>query len=249
MRQAKFTKEMQGLRAREQAFEQQQAQYVQAAKERDALVEFWQNKEQVQAALQKFYPDLLAQAQAQAAAQAPFDPNDIATVGQAQELAQATQRNLESLMQNLERGIQERIEAATVNLETKQATAKLASELNTLEASLFEAHPYIETLNPDAKDLLRYNVAKMEPRTPEEAKEAFKTVFGGMVENFNKAVAATTKSQVIAKQTLVKNNIQPPGGATVQPQPTDFKTTNKFTGKTEVDWAKLSQAALDKWNG
>ena len=86
---------------------------------------------------------------------------------------------------------------------------------------------------------------QLQPTTPEETVEAFKTVFGGWVEKFNATVKATTKQQVVAKHKLQTNNIQPPGGAPPQPEPTSFKKVNKMTGKTEVDWDAIRKNALD----
>ena len=99
---------------------------------------------------------------------------------------------------------------------------------------------------PNADQVLRYEVLQLQPQTPEETVEAFKTVFGGWVENYKATVAETTKQTVLAKQKLVKNNIQPPGGAPPQQTPQNFKKVNPHTGKTEVDWDAIRAVSLSR---
>lgn len=244
MRQAKFTKEMQSLRTQQQQLQQNQSAYETAQQERDALVQVLNNKELVAQLIAQKYPDLLAAAGAAAEQQvAQLDPNDIASVGQVQEIAQQYAQNVQQLVQQVQQQLAQQVEQVTQTIEERQATAKLAGEINTTIGSLFETHPYIKSVIPEAEQMLRYQVAMMKPQTPQEAVEAFKTVFGGWVENYNKTVAETNKGAVVAKQKLTQNNIQPPGGAQVQPSPANFKTTNPHTGKVDVDWAKLREVA------
>lgn len=248
MRQAHYTKSMQDLARQRQEIEASRPQIESAVKERDALVAVLKDENLLRTLLEQKYPHLLAQAKEAAVAQVTgangIEPDDIATVGQIQEVAQAFQANVAEQVKAIQSNLSKEVERATQAIEDRQATFKLASEINTTIDSLKAEHPYMEKVVPNFNEVLRYNVAQMAPRTPAETLEAFKTVFGGMVENFKAAVAETTKSSVIQKQELLKNNIQPPGGAAVTPQPTSFKKTNPMTGKTELDWSKLTEAGL-----
>lgn len=236
MRQAKFTKEMQQLRQQQQQFDTERQTLAQARQERDALVQVLNNKELVARLISEKYPELLSQAQAAASAQ--LDPNDIASVGQVQDF-------VAGLQQHFEQQLTERVEQVTQTIEERQVTAKLAGEINTTIGSLFEAHPYMKRVIPNAEDNLRHQVALLRPQTPEEATQAFKDVFQGWVDDFKATVAEQNKAAVVTKQKLVSNNIQPPGGAQVQPTPTSFKKTNPHTGKQETDWDALRNAALN----
>lgn len=244
MRQAHYTREMQQLRQSEAQLNSQREQLAEIQKQHTALVTLLQDKNLLRHFLAQQHPDLVAAQNAVAEQQSQVDPNDIATVGQLQEYAQALEQRVAAITQTLEEGLAEREAAIASNIETRHATLKLANEINGTIKSLFDEHPNIVNVIPDAEQVLRYNVAKMQPKTPEEAVQAFKTVFGGWVEKYNSSVAESTKGKVVAKQKMLATNIQPPGGAGVQPQPTNFKKVNNITGKEELDWNKLHEAAL-----
>lgn len=245
MRQAKFTKEMQLLRKEQQDFESGRQSLTQARDEREALVGLLKNENLLKQFLQKQYPHLIQQAQAQQPSNQPqVKLDDVASIGQVDQIARAYAENVAGLVNELKGALQQELQNVTTHIEDRQATAKLSGEINTTIQGMFAEHPYMNKVVPNAEQLLRYEVLQLQPSTPEETIEAFKQVFNGWVENFKSTVAETNKSQVIQKQKLVNNNIQPPGGAQVQPQPTDFRDKN---GK--VDWNKLRAAALDSWNG
>lgn len=248
MRQAKFTKEMQGIRQREQEFNARDAEVTRISQEREQLVTLLKSPEMLQAFIAKQYPQLVQQAENIAAAQQQVDPNDIATVGQIQQAQAELNRQVQAAQQQIEAQAAEREEALTRRIEDRQATAKLSADINTTIKGLFSEHPYIEKLIPEADQMLRYQVLQMAPKTPQETVEAFKTVFGGWVETYKSTVAEQNKSTVLAKQKLVKNNIQPPGGAPPQPAPTSYKKVNKMTGKTEVDWDAIRAVSLERLN-
>jgi hypothetical protein len=239
MRQAKFTKEMQALRREQESFGAQRSDLERKSQEHEVLVGLLQNKDMLREFLSKQHPDLLAQATNAAAQEAGLDPDDIATVGQIEAIKRAAEAKVQEAVDHFERRLHEARGTIAQEIQDKSATLKLASEINTTIKGLFEAHPHVVKLTPNAEDMLRFQVSQMKPRTEAEAVEAFKTVFGGWVENFNQVVKDTTKQTVINKQKLVEGNIQPPGGSGPQPQVTDFKTVNKLTGKQDIDWSKL----------
>jgi len=248
MRQAKFTKEMQTLRSQQQAFETERQSLTAAQQERNALVELLNNEELLAKLIVQKYPHWVQQqAAAAAAGQDPAqDPDDIVTRGQVQNITQGAVQSLQQLVNQVKADLEQKVASVTETIEDRQQVAKLSAEINTTIKGLFAEHPYISKVVPEAEQMLRYQVSKMAPSTPEETVEAFKTVFGGWVENYKAEVANTTKQSVITKQKLVDNNIQPRGGSEVTPQPLQTWKTNPMTGKKDLDWAALRQAALNR---
>lgn len=244
MRQAHYTRSMQQLRQEQQQFESGRAQAVEAAQQRDALVELLRSEELMQQFLQKQYPHLARQGQALEQAQQATDPNDIATVGQLQELQAQHQAHTQALLQEFRKELGNELERSTYELETRQETAKLANSVNATIADIFKSHPEIEALIPNADQNLRFEVLQLAPKTAAETLDAFKQVAAGWVEKISAHQAAQKKQEVISKNKLVKNNIQGPGGTQVTPQPTNFKKVNRMTGKTEVDWSALHSVAM-----
>lgn len=242
MRQAKFTKEMQSLRQQQQQFETERTTLAQAHEERNVLIGLLKNEDLMKQFLAKQYPHLVQQAQ-EIAQQQQVDPNDIATVGQVEQVARAYAENVNSLVNQLKNELNQQVATVTQTIEDRAATAKLSESINGTIADIFKEHSYLQEVIPNADQVLRYEVLKLQPSTPEETLAAFKQVANGWVEQFNKAVNAQTKTQVINKQKLVANNIQPPGGAPIQPQPTSYRTKD---GK--VDWDKLRESALNMMN-
>jgi hypothetical protein len=245
MRQAHYTRNMQALRQEQATFEQNRASLTQAQQEREALVSLLKSEDLMKQFLQKQYPHLLQQAQAAAAAQTGIDPDDIATVGQLQQQQEAAQAYIAQMQAAMQAQMQEQLAQVTQTIEDRAVVAKLSESINGTIGSIFKEHPYLQEVIPNAEQVLRYEVLKLQPSTPEETLAAFKQVAEGWVETFNRQVEARNKSAVIAKSKLTSNNIQPPGGAQVQPTPTNFKKVNPMTGKTEVDWDALRNAALN----
>jgi hypothetical protein len=243
MRQAKFTKEMTALRREQAAFEGERSHVGTLKSEREMLVNLLNDEQMMKQFLAAKYPNLLAQAKEAAAQEAGVDPEDIATVGQIKAVEAAAAKKVQEIADQFTKQLEERTSNIGREIEDKQATLKLANDINTTVKSLFTDHPYITKVIPHAEQVLRYTVSQMQPRTEAETVEAFKTVFGGWVENYQSTVQETNKSSVLAKQKLVQNNIQPPGGSGVQPQPTTFMKQNPMTGKRDVNWDALREAA------
>ena len=249
MRQAKFTKEMQTLRRQQEEFETERQSLATVQQEREALVNFLKNPQLVKQFIEAQYPGLLAaqqavQAQQQAGGSSPAgnaDPDDIATIGQIQAAQQQVAQFVQQQMEQLQGQLAAREEQVTQTIEDRQAAARLGNEVNSTISQLFKEHPAIDKIVPNAEQMLRYEVLRMKPQTEQETIEAFKTVFGGWVENFEQAVGETTKSSALAKAKLQQNNIAPAGGTPVTPQATSFKTKDG-----QVDWNALREAALSR---
>ena len=243
MRQAKFTKEMTALRREQDAFNTERAGVTKLQSDREMLVGLLGNKDMLRNFITQKFPDLLAQQAAVAQAAAEVDPGDIATVGQIQEAQAANEARLQEIADNFQAQLEKRAAAVGQEIEDKQATLRLSSDIKTTIGGLFQAHPYLTKVIPNAEEVLRWTVSNMKPQTEAETIEAFKTVVGGWVENYQSTFTDSTKQAAITKQKLVTGNIQPPGGAGLQPVPTNYKKTNSLTGKSEIDWSVLRSAA------
>jgi hypothetical protein len=242
-RQAHYTKSMQQFRQEQTQFETERQNLQKAAEEREVLRQLLTTPELLQQYLAR-NPSLVQQQAALQQAAAQADPDDIATVGQIQSAQQELLRQQEAMQQKFIEELAQREEALTQRIEDRQVTAKLSTDINTTIKGLFNEHPYLQKVIPNADQLLRYEVLQLQPTTPAETLEAFKTVFGGWVENFKSTVAEANKQSVVQKHKLTSNNIQPPGGAPPQQTPTNYKKVNPMTGKTEVDWEALRNVGL-----
>lgn len=245
MRQAHYTKSMQALRAEQQQFEASKASIAKDSENLQVLRGLLTNSDLLKQFIAKQHPALLQAQQQLENAAAKTDPNDLATVGQIQEAQRALIAQQQQMEEQFAQRLEQRAEALTREIEDRQVTAKLAMDIDSTIKGMFKEHAQVAELIPNADQVLRYEVLRLQPKTPEETLEAFKTVFGGWVEKFNATVKSTNKQAVIEKHKLSTNNIQPPGGAPPQPEPLSFKKVNKMTGKSEVDWAKVRQAALE----
>lgn len=250
MRQADYTRGKQELARERDAFKAEVGDTAKLKQNFNDMVTLLSNKAELAKFIQQYHPEL-SRAEAQqvasqtAADASQVDPDDIVTVGQVQQAFATLNQQLQQRLEAVTKGLDEREQHIARNIQDAQATAKLANEINSTVQDLFKAHPYIKAVNPRAEEVLRWEVHQMQPQTAEEALEAVKTVFGSWVDGYKSTVSETTKQTVINKQKLIDTNIQPSGGAAVQQSPTDFKKVNKFSGKVELDWAKMRQAAAD----
>lgn len=240
MRQAKFTKEMTALRREQEQFKANQAQIARIQQEHAALRTVLQDKNLLRQVLEKSHPDLLARQQEVAAAQTQVDPDDIATVGQLRQMQQDYEQRVQAVMREAQIQLNQARQSLKTEIEDDAATAKLSTDINSTIKQLFTENPFIEDINPDAEQLLRWKVSQMNPQTAEETIEAFKTVVGGWVEKYNANLVKANKQQVLDKQKLVQNNIQPPGGASVQQAPIDTKS---YVKDGKIDWKAVNAAA------
>jgi hypothetical protein len=237
MRQADYTRKTQSFAQERNTFNAEREALARAATERETLVNFLNSPEAVAQFVQSKYPQLFqgAQQAAENIAAGEGDAQDIATVGQLQNLVSHLNQQLESVRNELNT----RDEKVIQRIQDAGVTARLATDINATVKELFTAHPYIDKVVPNAEDVLRWNVLQMQPGTPEETVQAVRTVFGGWVENFQAQVAEATKTQAVAKQKLVTNNIQPAGG--IPPAPTPTAPTVK---NGQVDWKQLNAMAM-----
>lgn len=234
MRQQDYTRKTQDFRREQAEFNQNKAKIAEQEKQFQTLVATLTNADQLAAFIQQAHPALL-QKLAGAAAVKPQgpDPDDIPTVADVRNIQQST-------IEQVRAEIAQEIKNAQLSIHDQLLTQKVATDINNTIGELFASHREVVDLIPNIEDVLRYNVYQMQPQTPEETVEAFKTVFGGWVEKYNQSVMNAAKQKVIAKAGLVNNNIQPSGGTQVQPTP--IQTYDSKSNK--VDWKAINAAAM-----
>jgi hypothetical protein len=272
MRGAKFTQEMQQLRAREAEFAtrlEQAGVLEQLITNESALAEYIYAKAPhivEQLAQHMGYTkaeaaQAMAQQVQQQAAPAPvalppnFNPGELASLGEVNELlgqtlAQREQAVLEQVRKELG-GVNTTVEGLVKQQVRNAVQAELqllrnATEIQQFDTEIVKTVDGILTANPALKavpnieKVLRFEVAKMRPKSPEEMIEAFNHVASGIVEGLEQTYNTARKTAVIDKATMEKTGIEPPvGAAPTFTRPINYADQN--TGK--VDWKLIRQAA------
>jgi hypothetical protein len=155
------------------------------------------------------------------------DPNEIATVGQAQQYAQQqmqqVQKQIEQLKQDALKQTRAEISAATRELKTQQETAQYSTKLVSTIANIFEEHPILNAVE-GMEDVLRFKVHQRQPATIEEAVEFFKDEAGKQATRLNERYESLNKVKAANKEKLLSGGIEPPGGTAPQQAPTKFKS-------------------------
>lgn len=155
------------------------------------------------------------------------DPNEIATVGQAQHYAQQQvvqmQAQLDALKQEFERRTQEQIQQATSELQTRNEAAQYTTKINSTVASLFEEHPILNAVE-GMEDVLRFKVYQRQPANVDEALSIFKEEASKQATKLESQFQELQKTKIANKEKLLSGGIEPPGGGVVQQQPKTFKS-------------------------
>lgn len=234
-----FTRQMQDLATQRKDFETRVSELEGLKAEQQNTRAFLANPSLVLKVLQESYPQLFE------AANQPVqgDPNEIATVQQARDLVAAQAKQFQQTLELLEQKADQKIQRATQDLEARRETALFTEHINSTVKDIFDKNPILSKVRR-AEDILRYEVAQMNPKTLKEANEAFITVAQGMVEDLQEGFTTANKTKVVAAAKLAKPRIEPPGGSGPQIQPRNFK---KADGTP--DWKQLSSAAADLMNG
>lgn len=236
----KFTKSMQQVAAERKAVEAERAsiqaektKLAQLEQERAGIEAFLKNR----AAIERFMQEQFGQPE-----QPVFtDPNELLTAEQAQRLVQQRTAALEHQLKAVQEEVQNRIEAVTGSIQSKQETAAHAVVIQSTLNDIFTANPVLKSI-PYSEDLIRFQVSQLNPQTREEAVQAFKDVAQGMVEEIGQHYKASQKIQAVtaAKAKLESKSIEPAGGSAPQITPTNYK---KADGS--IDWSKLRSMAAD----
>lgn len=173
----------------------------------------------------------VVQMQAQQSNQLPeMDANEIATVSQAQAIAEqrlaAMQQQMATLAEQMQGWTQQQIQAAKSEIQTSQQSQAYASDINTTLGQIFEQNPILNAVE-GMEDILRFKVYQADPATVEEAKDLFVRFAQEQAEKIQSQFTELTKSRIATKQKLATGGIEPPGGAGITPQPTNYDFGSK----------------------
>jgi hypothetical protein len=277
----KFTKEMQTLRTQEKTW-QQQLQEAEQVKARNAQLEqlvlqpqalagwiaqsgmlpfvaqqLGLTQAQAAAAIAAGHPTATAVAQATQAPQAPFqgDPEELATLGQAQQLfdtrvaslqqsfqgtTQQLQQAIEGIRQSVLGEVQQAVQGQLAQLDQARQVAAADQKIETTITTILDRNPVLSKI-PFINDTLRYQTAQLGPKSEAEAIEFMETVAKGMVEGLDEVYNAKFQAAAVQKQQLATNGIEPPRGtAAIQAPPVQDFMKKDGTG----DWSLLTKMAL-----
>jgi hypothetical protein len=184
---------------------------------------------------------MIAEAQRQIAAQQPIDPNQPMTMGQGMEMAQAIAAKLQEQQQLVTQQTQQLQEEAQRYVEDRLQVANYAESINSTLNEVYQQHPILK-VRPEMEDILRFKVAKLQPRSLEEAQQAFRQVAADEAKAYEDYFNQRQQQQVAARQTLATQGIEPPGGAAPQPSQPSFRKPNG-----DLDWNKLKEAAIGSY--
>jgi hypothetical protein len=267
----KFTQSMQQVRQVErQALEAQRG--IAAIRQRQAEQEQLLNDPgRLAAYVQGKFPHLLspqqqAQQQAQHQLQQPFaqqqqqvpavDPQMLASVGDvnhavAQSIAQQ-EAELGRRLNSLEQGAIQRAEesAARVvqqtisNLRNAHQVATFDRQIDDHITSLTSEHPVLSAI-PQLNDLLRFEVSKLNPRTPQEMFEGLREVASAYAETIDAHYSERHATTLAAKAKLGTHGVEAPSGQTAQIQPVSRKP---FTHNGKGDWDSMKAEAMARLN-
>lgn len=239
----KFTKNMQDLAKQKSDHAADLAALATLRTERSNLEAFLNNEAAVTAYTKQKFPHLFQQPTGAAGqpAAADYNPDEIATVGQARTLAEQQLAGVTEQIAAVRKSVQDDIRAANQEISDRQETAKHSVVINSTLSDIFTKHPVLNSI-PNVDNLIRFEVSKMQPATQEEAVSAFKLVASGMVEEIGKHFKANQKLEAVAtaKAKLDSKSIEPAGGASPSLKPTSFKDASG-----QVDWKKVQQAARE----
>lgn len=233
-RQSHFTRQMQDVAAQRKDIEARQGQFDQLVNQSQQYKALLNNSSALYGFLKANNPELFATAE-----QAPVgDPNEIATVQQARDLVEKQNQQFQATLKKLETDTNTRIEQAAKDLETRRETESHIASITPVLKDIFDKNPILSAV-PHAEDILRFEVAKLNPKTLTEALEGFKSVAQGMVDDLNEKFTAANKTKVAVAAKLATSRIEPPGGAGPQIQPTtNFKNTDG-----SVNWKSIRERA------
>lgn len=262
IRHATWTKRTQALSAKEDALAAREAEIATLKEEHTQLSTLVGDKRLLADYVKEVLPELTAAERKEVvkevqAAQQPdgtFDPDEIATLGQAKQLIERLTADkdrkiseLQAKLSETEKSIDEKLDKRIQKFNEDADRAKSVQAINTLIDSTIDAMvkdiPLLKGI-PHVKDAIRKDLAKLKSKNVEELKENLATVAKGYVEEIEDAVTTTNKTKVTQKEKLVTRTIQPSGGSPVTPTPINAKDVK--TAEGGIDWKKLRELAANR---
>jgi hypothetical protein len=160
------------------------------------------------------------------------------TIGQAQQMAQVIANQFQAIQQQQAGNISTIDARAKEIVNDQMQVASYAESINSTLGELYTAQPILKTI-PEFEDVLRYRVAQLQPNDIQEAQQAFQQIGAQMAKAVEDSFNSRNQQQLVQRQNLVNQGIEPPGGAAPQPQAPSFKND-----KGQLDWNKLKAAAV-----
>lgn len=184
----------------------------------------------------------LAQALQPQQEQKPFNPNEIATIGEVQQailaLAQQHQQELARVKAETQQELAAREhaqrEAQMLAQDQKRVSDTLSEFFQSTDGQL------LLQVNPRAEAVIRVSALQMGPQNTEEAIENVKIVAKGMVENVRGVIAKSQQTQAVS---AAKTVMEPPSGTPPTLSQAPPKSALKKDGS--IDWNLLRQRAMD----
>jgi hypothetical protein len=232
------TQEAAALRKQLDPYIQEREQVVQLLRDPSQYLQFAQQHLGPQAVQQL----IQALAGSQAPQQPQFDPNGIATVGQAQTLAeQIAQQHIASVQQQiaaLQQQLQTAVTGAKQELRDEQEVKGYNEQINPVIKAVFDSNPILSVV-PNAEESIRWEVLQMQRRgeitNVAQAVQAFRDVGARHASALNTKFQELQKAQLASQHSLVTNGIEPPGGVLVQQHGGGYKAPQRPDGKVDFD--------------
>lgn len=239
MMQSAFTKKTQEVAALKKQLEpyiQEREQVAGILRDPNAYLQF---------AAQHLGPQAVQQLMAAIAQQAAgqqqvpqLDPNGIATVGQAEQIARQQLGQLQQEFQALQAQMQQLVTGAKQELRDEQEVKGYNEQINPVLKAVFEANPILSVV-PNAEESIRWEVLQMHKRgeisNVQQAAQAFRDVATKHANAITSKWQELQKQSIASQQSLVTNGIEPPGGVLVQHQGGAYKAPQRQDGRVDFD--------------
>jgi hypothetical protein len=215
---------------------------VQAAQQRETAINtFLRDANQIAQYYQHLTGQQLTPAQQQALQQA-VDPNEVATIGQTEQMLKAAQEQLQTQVKQVQQYTEQQLQQIQAAERAKQAAAIDTDITQTIQGILADERFKSLTAIDDISEVLCADAMKLNPSTIEEAKQALLQVAQARTEKLNAHFQEMLKASAV-KQAKLNTGIEPPGGSGVTPQPVKHRLGDK--GLTDAATAWL-QSQLQK---
>lgn len=258
----KFTQSMQQVRAAErQALEAQRG--IAAIRQRQAEQEQLLNDPaRLQDYVRAKFPHLIqsqpavqqpvAQQVAQQMGQPQVDPQMLASVGdvneavarsiaqQEAELGRRLTATEQAVIARAEASAQKIVENTLQNIQRAHQVATYNRQIDDQITSLAQEMPVLNTI-PQLNDLLRFEVSKLNPRTPQEMLDGLREVAAAYAETIDAHYAERNAASLAAKAKLSTHGTEAPAGQAPQIQPISKKP---FSHGGKGDWDSMKAEAL-----
>lgn len=234
MLQSDYTKKTQEVAEMRKASEEVFRAYQQMEQERQELVQFLNNPEQVAQYL----------AQQFGGQQNQLNPDMVPTVGDVQQLTQREIAKLQNQLSQMEQQFQQRLDHTANQTRERIAyeaqEAQYAKQIEGEFGKIFEQFPLLKAI-PNAEHNIRYEVFQMNPDSDESMFEALWETAQKHVDAIDRTYADLNKAKFTRAEALNTNNTQPPGGTGVQPEPAKSRYSAK---ENKVDFKSVYADAV-----